>query len=207
MNDVEVCINSILKKKNRNYTWLSREIGYTRQGLKFGLANKTIKLEVLEKIAEVLEVDICDFISRTEYDNQVSIESFFSNEFLNFTARRYNSFFEKLDLYKDVFVWKVLKMTTSGQEVVIPYLDDKEGNFISDDDKTKIIFLPFEMITEPYSQWLEEIQTTFKDEYGIIEAFYTMIFVSNFLNISDLMADGIIKDKEMIGYYKKWKKK
>ena len=98
-------------------------------------------------------------------------------------------------------------MTISGQEVVIPYISEKGGKFISYEDKAKIIYLPFEMITGPYSQWVEEIQTKFKDELGIIEAFYTMIFVSNFLNISDLMEDNIIKDKEIIKYYKAWKKK
>ena len=44
MSYLDKKIKEILDEKNLTYNWLSEQIGYSRQGLKNGLVNKTIKL-------------------------------------------------------------------------------------------------------------------------------------------------------------------
>ncbi len=207
MDNLERRVKDLLEEKNQSFNWLSDQIGYSRQGLKSGLTNKTIKMGALEKLAEVLEVDINVFFADT-VSSQVSLDNFFENEFVKFISDRYNSFYEKLALYKDVFVWKVLTLTASSKDIVFPYIDpDKWSEAISTEHKQKISNFPVEMIDKPYTKWGIHQQIEFKTEFRIIDIFYEMMFKTNFFNICDLLQDGIIKDKEMIEFYKKWEYK
>lgn len=208
MSDLYAVIKSILGEKNKTFNWLADQIGYSRQGLKSGLVNRTIKLESLEKVAEVLDVDVYEFFLGADLDFQISLENFFENRFLKFVSKKYKTFYEKLALYKDVFIWKVLTLSISGGNILFPYINPiKWSNPIPDDDKQKISNLPAELVNKPYTQWGLNKQIEFRNEFRIVEVFYDMIFESNFFNITDLMEDGIIKDREMIGYHKNWKKK
>ena len=63
MNNIHDIIISILEKKDRNLTWLSQKIGYSRQGLRAALKNDTVKLETFLKIEEALEMNRFDLFS------------------------------------------------------------------------------------------------------------------------------------------------
>lgn len=208
MDNLERRVKDLLEDRNQSFNWLSDQIGYSRQGLKSGLANKTIKMEALEKLAQVLEVNINVFFSELDFISQIEFDNFFGNEFLKFISDRYNSFYEKLALYKDVFVWKVLTLSAAGDDIVFPSINlNKWDEAISFEQKTIIYKFPVDMISKPYTKWGLQKQIEFKTEFEIIAIFYEMMFEINFFNICDLLQDGIIKDKEMIEFYKKWKHK
>lgn len=77
---VEDRIKEIVEEKGTSLLWLAEQIGMTKQGFYYTLNNKTIKVETLQKISDVLQVPLNDFfISNDEVKarkNNILKESF-----------------------------------------------------------------------------------------------------------------------------------
>ncbi len=73
-------IKNILKKRGLTIKYLAEQTGYTRQGLSFALNNGDLKVSSLEKFADVLEVDICEFFETPERNKfEKEVEYFITN--------------------------------------------------------------------------------------------------------------------------------
>lgn len=198
-------IRSLCENKNISLKDLAEKIGLSEHGIQRILRTNSTKIETLEKISEVLDVDITVFFTDSEFNFKFNLNDFLENTDLKFMASRYKSFYEKLAFYKDVFVWKVLTMTISGEVPDFPYLQGDQ--FISKTDKQNILEIPKEMISKPFSQWKLEDIIQFRKVFNIIDAFYFMIFELNFFNIREYLQDEVVKDREVLRYYKIWQEK
>ena len=186
---------------------LANKVRISEVGLQRIIKTNSTKVDTLEKIAKALDVDIYEFFPNADFDFQINLYDILENKVLKFMSSRHKSFYEKLSLYKDIFVWNVLILTVPGKSPKFPCIEpNKWDEFLSENHKQKIYEIPDEMISKPFSLWKLEKKIHFNTEFRIIEAFYIMIFESNFLNISEYLQDGLIKDKEILRYYKVWKK-
>jgi transcriptional regulator with XRE-family HTH domain len=71
-NQLELEIKNLLKKRNLHIGELCEKIGMSHHGLNKTLKNNTIKLETLQKIADVLEVSITYFFGSGSSGNKES---------------------------------------------------------------------------------------------------------------------------------------
>lgn len=56
-------IEEELKKKDRNFSWLANQVGYSRQGLKASLTKNTLRVDTLTKIAQTLNISTDKFFT------------------------------------------------------------------------------------------------------------------------------------------------
>lgn len=57
-------LKELLVKKNISITYLCSKINITPQGFHQMIRDESMKISVLEKIADVLEIDICEFFGK-----------------------------------------------------------------------------------------------------------------------------------------------
>ncbi len=141
-------IEKRLSQKERNLTWLSKQVGYSRQGLKASLVNETIRLDTLEKIAGALNIPIIQLIY-PNYQMEIAeaeaggiISSLDSMEETNNLKeensnlrKRIEELEEIRDLYRDkVEVYRLMPMITAGP---LPKIVKKDPKSI-DTKKSKI---------------------------------------------------------------------
>jgi len=212
MNYLELKIKEVLVQENKTMKWLADEIGYSRQGLTNGLSNKTIKYGTLEKIADVL--NLRTFLAFPpkggDKDDPKFIDTFLDGVDMRIAlmlCSRYNRFSDRLDCIKDYFVWDVLdsiilgympRYTSPFSANKEPLLTDKQFNHIKEK-------LPSGLKEKPFSNWSEE-PAKIINSTSIFKAFYFTIFKKNYMNIIQYIEDDMIKDNEILKYWKEWNK-
>lgn len=70
MPTVEERIKEIVEEKGTSLQWVAEQIGMTKAGFYYSLANNTLKVETLEKIASVLKVPIINFFQTKQAVSQ-----------------------------------------------------------------------------------------------------------------------------------------
>jgi transcriptional regulator with XRE-family HTH domain len=200
-------IRDISKSKNIPFNELSTRVGITPHGLQRIIKSNSTKVETLEKIADALQVDITVFFGTNKSFLEIAPTDLFKNEALKFIAHRIESYYEKLNLYRDVFIWKVLEsVNPSAASKAVNINPDEWSRFIPDHLKQLFVNIPTEAISRPYCSWPSELK--YKIHIGIfLDEFYKMLFETNFMNISDLLRDEVIHNEEIITYWNQWEKK
>ena len=108
MRSIEKNIKEILEEKKRPLSWLAAELGYSRQGLKNGLANKTIKFETLENISTALETPLANIIDSSVSNYNDSEEG----KVIQSLEEKNKELKEKISLFK-------LRLETSEERVEV----------------------------------------------------------------------------------------
>ncbi len=201
-------IKKLCVDKNITIVDLSMKVGITPVGLHRIINTNSTKVDTLEKIANILEVPITVFFQE---DNNLS--DFLDSPVLKFVSNRLDSFYAKIGFYKDYYVWRILNDLKSGSLQSFPFNPykhpDKPKELFTDEQKKIILNLPEEYFNKSYIKWNLTDRIKLRSNSLIIDSFYFAIFDKNFMNIRDLLEDGIIKDKEFLTYWKKynvWKK-
>lgn len=211
MNYLDRTINVILDEKNLSYKWLAEQIGYSRQGLKSGLSNKTIKFNALERIAEVLDVRMKVFIEedyRRFYEFLIPEYLIFDKK-VEYLSKRYIKFSERINFYKDYYFYRALLAIINDFMPEFKCIrKDFSGNIIQGSKVEVIKQLHSELKLEntPYSQ-LSLQHKSIIDNTLIFDGFYFPIFDINFLNINEYLEDGLVINKEINQYWDDWKNK
>ena len=208
MSYLDKKIKEILDEKNLTYNWLSEQIGYSRQGLKNGLVNKTIKFETLEKIAKALNVPIEIFIGDYKKIVDAEMNEFYSNSIVNLSINRYDKVSDKLNYMKDIYVWEFLGKIKNKYNPLYPFvIPGKPKNLIPNIEKYFVPFNSFvNSIERPYSKYVESEKKSFLSLEFFFEGFYFTIFFHNLFNINDYLNDKLIQDNEINKYWKEWNK-
>jgi len=201
MSFLDKRIKSILDQKGLTFNWLADQIGYSRQGLKSGLVNKTIKFDALEKIADVLEIGLDTFY----YPETGHI--YLKNRLILTLSKRYSKVTDKIAFYKDYFVHASLNLIFQGLK---PNLVEWIGYTVEDiglkedDPYFQLRNLGPDALLTPYSLWPDEwIKVMMKTD--IIDQFYFSIFETDFFFIQGYLNDDF-GNKEIQNYYGKWLK-
>jgi transcriptional regulator with XRE-family HTH domain len=199
-------IRDISKSKNIPFNELSTRVGITPHGLQRIIKSNSTKVETLEKIADALQVDITVFFGSSNNFLEIAPTDLFKNEALKFIAHRIESYYEKLNLYRDVFIWKVLEsVNQSASSKTLNINPDEWSKFIPDHLKQLFINIPTEAISKPYCSWRSEEKNKIK--VGLfLDEFYRMLFETNFMNIADLLRDEVIHNEDVITHWNEWKK-
>jgi len=72
--DIHKKIKELVKIRNTTISGLCQKIGMTESGFNFSMKNNTLKIETLQKIAEVLEMPVCCFFEDGETDISQSMQ-------------------------------------------------------------------------------------------------------------------------------------
>ncbi len=214
-------VESYLSKIDRTFTWLARKVGYTRQGLKTSIINRTIRLDTLEKITDALNIQLSTLVNRVSdsatrhtqitgiYDSSSSLDK----DFLITLSNRYDGYLDKISFLKDYYVWKVIVFVLNSNPISVKripafpigYKDSPEFLITPEQAyelKTLIEFKPYNYL--PYSKMPTSRQGLIKTT-NILLGFYFLLFRDDVLNIRSLLTDGLITDPEITKYWKKWK--
>jgi hypothetical protein len=82
----------------------------------------------------------------------------------------------------------------------------KVENYLVDKKRFKeLIDLVPKVQNIPFSKWSHEDAGLIENSW-VLFGFYFPIFENNFMNIIEYLEDDMIKDKDIIGYWKTWKK-
>lgn len=170
------------------------------------------KIETLEKIAKALDVRIDVFFQDFwKYDVKFMIPEYLvTDEKITFLAKRYSRFSEIIELYKDYYLFCVVRALKEGFEPEYKCTNkDFSGKviindqFLADikrmDDEVDLIKIPFCKLN---SLQKDKITNTL-----VFDGFYFPIFDINFKNITEYLEDGLIDDPEILEYWKVWKSK
>ena len=198
-------IRELCKRKKIPLKELAELLDISEHGLQRILRSNSTKIDTLERIAEILKVPINIFFQEDKNFPDSNLSDFLDSPVLKFISNQLESFYAKINFYKDYYVWKILKDIKLNCLPKLPYIPRKPRTIITQDEIPEILKLPNYCFIKSYSKWNEKEINYFQSEFYIIDAFYVTIFEKNFMNISDLLEDGIIKDKEFITYWNKWK--
>jgi hypothetical protein len=65
-------VNELLKEHRQTFGWLASEVGMSHEGLRNALIKQSVKIQVLDKIASLLEEDITYFFTDPEGMNNIN---------------------------------------------------------------------------------------------------------------------------------------
>jgi DNA-binding Xre family transcriptional regulator len=210
-------IRDICKEKRISLRELSNEIGITENGLQLIMKSNNAKFDIIEKIAKVLKVNILAFVDfeLLEYDFkqqfQFDIPSYLIlDEKITFLAKRYSRFSEIIELYKDYYLFCIVRAIKEGFEPEYKCVNKEfSGKVIMNDqylatitridDEVGLDRVPFCKLNAIHK---DKITNTL-----VFDGFYFPIFDINFKNINDYLEDGLINETEILEYWKAWKSK
>lgn len=207
-------IREICQEKNISLKELSTRVGITQHGLQLILKNNTTKIETLEKIAKILEVNILAFIDYElqEFDYKqglrFDIPAYLFNNEISFLSNRYVRFSEIISFYKDYYLFRVMRAIDEGfipeynlisknQTKNVILTDKFKEDLLRINSKINLDFTPFNKLSESQKH---EINITM-----IFDGFYFPIFDINFKNITEYLEDGLINEPEINEYWQAWK--
>jgi transcriptional regulator with XRE-family HTH domain len=201
-------IKKACNEQNISIRELSEKIGMSFSGLYAALNNDTLKVNTLLKIGKELQLSVNDF-----FGDQKTINLLTNNSFLDYyefdliivLSNRYSKFTEKISFFKDYFIWFTIKEIANGYKVKYPRsIKDAHCTLITNDKLKKLKGLIPKIQNIPFSKWDTE-DAKLVSESWILFGFYFPIFEKNFMNIMEYLEDDMIKDKEILKFWKVWK--
>jgi len=203
-------IRELCKDKKITLSELSEKINISYAGMQRILSTNSTKIDTLEKIADVLNVPISSFFDESKKNQlkQTQSELFsmiiLDNPILELLSNKYVSFIEKLNLYKDVYIYNILEGIRLNISVFC-YDPNTKKNIVTVEQKEEILALHDKYKTTPYStHWTTEDKSKIANTL-ILLGFYLIIFQKNFMNIKSYLEDNEIKNVEILSYWKQLK--
>lgn len=206
MSYLENTILDLLEKKGEPFNWLADKIGYSRQGLKNGLVNKTIKFESLEKIADVLNVPVQVLIEKPSEIQTVDITEFYSNRIVKLSVNRYSKLSDKLNYLKDIYIGEIIWKIKNHLIPTYPFsLPDKPANLLNSHEEIQyFVTLSNLAIDTPFSKMNDNIKDYLSGLKYLQEGFYYPVFFLNLYSITEYLSDEVLLDTELIYYWQSW---
>jgi len=203
---LENSIKYYCSKNDMSIPELAEKIGMSFSGLYSALRNESLKVKTLKKISAVFNVSVYELLYVKEEGTESSIKIFVDHPLLNFLSKRYDNFSEKLLFYKDYFLWSIFHNLNKSKETYSPFPGINSNEYLIGQEEYDVLTtIPSEIREIPYSKWPQQYINQVKLFENIFESFYFIIFYYNFLNIPDYINDNVIKDKEILKYWSKWK--
>ncbi len=215
MADLSI-IRAISKNKGMTLKNLAEKLHISEPGLQRILRTNSTKIETLEKIAEILDMQVTEFFSQTAMipNNDIVYTNFIKDLNSAILCKRYRKFSEKLSYYMDVFFLFVfppddhyMKSDDISMYLRYPFKHTTKPKFIFK-RKNKSVYpkIPNKVREMPFSQWPEEYKQIVEGNNFLLESFYFPVFYFNLLNIVDYLNEGIIDDKQLVYFWNEWQK-
>jgi len=209
-------IRDICKAKNISLRELAKKISISENGLQRILKTNSTKIETLEKIADVLGIDIIEFFYPQGLipDDDIVFTSFIKDSASAVLCKRYKKFSEKLSYYMDFFFFDVFPPENNyrdkndiSMKLRYPFKHLSKPKYVfKRKDKSVYPKIPNNIRELPFSRWPEEFQKQVKENNFLLESFYFPVFYFNLLNVIDFLNEGVLEDKELIHYWNEWQK-
>jgi len=210
-------IRPLCKSKGMTLKTLSKELNISEPGLQRMLRTNTTKIETLEKIADVLGVNIIEFFypqGLIPNNDDIIFTSFVKDSVSAILCKRYKKFSEKLSYYMDNFLLNIFPPENYYRDkndisikLRYPFKHISKPKYVfKRKDKSVYPKIPNNIRELPFSLWPEEYQKQIKENNFLLESFYFPVFYFNLLNIVDYLNEGILEDKELIQYWEQWQK-
>lgn len=203
-------IKSICQEQNISIQALAEKVGMSFSGLYSTMKKDTLKISTLFKISDVLQVPVNELLFTREINQSIKTNLSFLHH-LDFSmietlGNRYEKFSDQLDYLLDYYIYFIVNSIRSNyrpryngeNKLQIDYLVTL-GQFEA------IKEISAELLLNPFSKWRPDRQILIK-ESKILYWFYFPIFDANYMRITSYIEDGMIKNKEILRYYKEWKK-
>ena len=209
-------IRSLCKSKGVSLKELANKISMTENGLQRILKTNSTKIETLEKIADVLKVEIIDFFEPQMVETDIVFTEFVNDVHNEVMCKRFNSFLDKLNYYKDDFIFTIFPPSGHYYEMMYFNIEKRLRFPFNHPSKPKYVFknsdgasfpkIPNNIRRIPFSKWPTEFNWFISENILLLEAFYFPVFHSNLLNIVDYLNDGMINNKEVLKYWEEWRR-
>lgn len=199
-------IRGLSSKKNMSLKELSSKIELSEHGLQRIIRSNSTKIETLEKIAEVLGVDVTVFFE--EKETYVQMSEFLNNPYIKMSIERFEKLSDKLSILKDYYIFEVMMLWNNNQIPVYPIYYPGAPETLLNNESDIVLFgtINKEMGEKPFSKMPEGLKELLSNCEYLLDGFYFSLFIRNSFNISDYINDGLITDSEMLKYWKKWNK-
>ena len=158
-SQISTLIKSFAKSKGITLKEISKKIGITEQGLYTSFQNNSIKVSTLQKIADVLEVDIREFFGGNYLDLLQSQQALISSEidrngWLRTSLYRLIRFLFSNTYYSELINNFVATTDYENLQVIInrrilKYKPYQHGYFIPDDNETIINIINYCLFEYP----------------------------------------------------------
>jgi len=199
-------IRDLCKKRNITLDKLSNRINMSLAGIHRILTTNSTKIETLEKIADVLNVPITIFFKDQKLLSETEVSKILSSNEIIYIGNTWNTFFEKIKVYKDYFIWKLISLADENYLVKYPYkIPNRKEIILGEGTIARISEMPKENKNIPFSKWKDDkYKLHIKQMKFLHEAFYFTLFDKNIMNITDYIKDGLIQDGEILDYWDYW---
>lgn len=209
-------IRELCKSNNISLKDLAEKISMSENGLQRILKTNSTKIETIEKIADVLGVDVMDFFQPAYINDDIVLTDFVNNIHNAVLCKRYNSFLEKLSYYIDDFFFTIFPPRGHYYEQMYfnienrlryPFIHPTKPIYAFKNDEGMFFpAIPNSIREIPFSKWPEEFKELITGNNFLLECFYFPVFYFNLLNIVDYLNDGMINNKEVVHHWEEWKK-
>lgn len=208
-------IKEILQEKGISINRLAEQTDYTRQGLSVALKTGDFKISILQKIADVLDVDICEFFRESGKSKFEMEMEYFIKNFQPFYYEQNKTIFkwEKIPyVFKDQFLTKSLN------NIYTDFVLAKPIEYLNKKYKRDIKLITVDRVTRGSKYYLFFVLDNHADGINvekvstfssILKTLFPEINDHDIMNLSKLTDD---HEKELILYlenslFLKWYKK
>ncbi len=102
MEQINNKIKAILKKRGSSVSWLCQHIDMTDNGYFYMMQKETLKVAVLQKIAQVMEVPIAHFIlDETDGDDALDVRGQYIRQAIHLLESKNESYKKEIELLKN----------------------------------------------------------------------------------------------------------
>ena len=184
----------------------AKKVGISEVGLQRIIKTNSTKVETIENISRVLDVPISTFFGNNSL-LLVEMSDFLHSPLVKMNINRYEKISDKLSLMKDYYVWEVMWKTFNNQVVSYPFnFPDSPQSLLNNESDVALFSSFYDTLLEtPYSKMNEIVKKSLSEREYLFDGFYFTIFIRNEFNINDYLSDGLIKDNDMLKYWKAWK--
>lgn len=195
---------------------LSKRVEISEMGLQRILKTNNIKIDVLEKIADVLDVPVMEFFYPHALmpDDDIIFIDFIEDIVPAVLCKRNKKFSDKLSYYMDYFFLNIFPPDSHhrhileiGMKLRYPFKHLSKPKYVfKRKDKSVYPKITNNIRELPFSHWPKEYQKQVKENNFLLESFYFPVFYFNLLNVVDYLNEGLLGDNELTLYWNEWQK-
>lgn len=197
-------IRELSIKKNISLKALSDKLEISEHGLQRIMRTNSTKIETLEKISKVLDVPVSIFFGeKKKYFTQMSV--FLYSPLVSIAIDQHEKISDKLNLLKDYYIWEIFNIYKNRQIPIYPFIyPGGPESLMNNESDIQLISLASIKKQPPFSKMDSSLRESLLACEYLFDGFYFPIFILNLFSINDYLSDGLIKDPEMLRYWKKW---
>jgi len=203
-------IRDVCKEQGITLKKLAEKLSISEPGLQRIIKSNSTKIETLEKIAEILDIQLSEFFYGRidEKDKNFVPNEYIISYIAHIAGDRAETFSDKLSLYFDFYIMEVVNFLGDFDRIVFPLKHPERPIYLfRDTPQIENLFEKIHSFTGvPYSKLGNEYINSLSKYPLLFEAFYFPIFYFGYFNIKIHLREGLVPNNEILLCWEKWNK-